>query len=101
MSLNPAEMGLAHNAQHRTEDALTVWTAHGKGSTRHYVNHDGWTIRYDCNRWGWYLVTPAGHRVDERQLWKALWVAKYEVDRIAPEYAARQQQPAHHTETEA
>ncbi|MDN5917950.1 MAG: hypothetical protein L0I76_23120 [Pseudonocardia sp.] len=91
MSLNPADMGLAHNARHRTEDDLTIWTAHGgKSSARHYVNHDGWTIRYDCNRCGWYLLTPAGDRVDERgRLFKALWAAKAEVDRVAPDYTPR------------
>lgn len=72
--MNGATMGLRANAQHRTDDALGIWKARGKGSQRIHENYDGWQLRTNTRR-TWTVHRPDGTQVGTP--WGSLWLAKY------------------------
>jgi hypothetical protein len=88
--MNMVLHGLAANAQHRTDDALGVWKARGKGSQRIHENYDGWQLRTNTRR-TWTIHRPDGVQVGTPGMreWSALWVAKAEAERAIAEEAAR------------
>ena len=83
--MNYATMGLAHNAQHRTDDALGVWKASGKGLRRVHENFDGWQLRKTPDGYAWQVYTPAGDLATPRRCWTALHAAKGEAERLIRE----------------
>lgn len=75
--MNGAIMGLRANAQHRTDEALGVWKASGKGIKRVHENYDGWQLRTNTRR-TWTVHQPDGRQVGGE--WSALWIAKHEAE---------------------
>lgn len=78
-------LGLAANAQHRTDAALGVWTKTGTGLRTVHENYDGWQIKKVTN--GWTVTRPGctvaeGYAPGRVSVWSALWVAKAEADRL-------------------
>lgn len=80
--MNMALHGVRANAQHRTDDALGVWKASGKGSKRVHENFDGWQLRTNTRR-TWTVHRPDGTQI--RGEWSALWVAKAEAEQAIRE----------------
>lgn len=81
--MNMAAHGLAANAQHRTDDALGIWTATGRGIRRVHENYDGWQIRTNANR-TWTVHRPNGtplNTAGRTAAWSTLWAAKLEAER--------------------
>jgi hypothetical protein len=85
--MNGALLGLRANAQHRTDDALGVWRARGKGSQRVHENYEGWQLRTNTRR-TWTAHRPDGTQAG-RSEWSALWVAKHEAEALMAEEASR------------